>query len=376
MITRTITRLALATGFIALALFAASCQPQEKYYAREDFLHIKKMDTHVHLNADDPALVKQAIADNFELLTINVDYPDFPPAADQYDRALAFKTAFPDTVHFAATFAMAGWGEPDYIEKAIAHLQDAREHGAVAVKVWKNVGMVVRDDDGQLVMIDDVRLDPIFSFLESANIPLIGHQGEPYNCWLPLDEMTVNNDREYFREHPEYHMFLHPDMPGYEAQMSARDQRLRKNSKMRFVGAHLASLEWSVDELAAFLDQFPLASVDMAARFGQLQSQSQQDRARVREFFIRYQDRLIYASDLTHQPGDDSIVVAEDAHAKWIADWLYLSSDEIMTVPEIDGEFSGLKLPSAVLDKIYYSNARAVFTKACSGNPAEKGCIQ
>ena len=337
---------------------------------------MKKMDTHVHLNADDPALVKQAIADNFELLTINVDYPDFPPAADQYDRALAFKTAFPDTVHFAATFAMAGWGEPDHIEKAIAHLRDAREHGAVAVKVWKNIGMVVRDDNGQLVMIDDARLDPIFSFLETENIPLIGHQGEPYNCWLPLDEMTVNNDREYFREHPEYHMFLHPDMPSYEAQMSARDQRLRKNSRMRFVGAHLASLEWSVDELAKFLDEFPHASVDMAARLGQLQSQSQQDLSRVREFFIRYQDRLIYASDLTHQPGDDSSGIAEDAHAKWTIDWLYLSTEETMTVPEIEGEFSGLKLPSAVIDKIYYANARAVFTKGCGDSPAENGCIQ
>ena len=45
---------------------------------------------------------------------------------------------------------------------------------------------------------------------------------------------------------------------------------LNKNPELIFIGCHLASLEWSVDELANFLDRFPNASVDMAARMGQL----------------------------------------------------------------------------------------------------------
>ena len=60
---------------------------------------------------------------------------------------------------------------------------------------------------GRLVMIDDAKFDPVFDFIREQHRVLIGHQGEPHNCWLPLDQMTVNNDKEYFREHPQYHMY-------------------------------------------------------------------------------------------------------------------------------------------------------------------------
>src|SRR5262249_30595921 len=145
-------------------------------------------------------------------------------------------------------------------------LTTAFDNGAVAVKVWKNIGMDLRDANQRLVMIDDAKFDPVFAFIAGRGKPLIGHQGEPRNCWLPLEQMTVNNDREYFREHPQYHMFLHPEMPSYEQQIQARDRMLARHPAMKFVGAHLASLEWSVDELARFLDSHPDATVDLAAR--------------------------------------------------------------------------------------------------------------
>ena len=336
-------------------------QAQDNYYSGDDFDRIKKFDAHVHLNALDSALVEQAVADNFELLTINVDYPDFPSLARQYEAALALQARYPRTVHFAASFTMEGWEDSAHLGRVLAHLHDALARGAVAVKVWKNIGMSVRDSKDRLLMIDDSRLDSVFSFLETVDTPFIGHQGEPHNCWLPLEEMTVNNDREYFRAHPQYHMFLHPEMPSYEDQISARNHRLQKTPELRFVGAHLASLEWSVDELAAFLDAFPGASVDTAARLGQVQVQSQADRDHVRDFFIRYQDRLLYATDLTHQEGDDAAMLARAAHEKWLLDWSYLTSDETLTAPEVNGAFLGLKLPRAVIDKLYFSNAAAIY---------------
>ena len=99
--------------------------------------------------------------------------------------------------------------------------------------------------------------------------------------------MTTDNDREYFQHHPEYHMYLHPEMPGYEDLMGARDRFVAAHPALRFVGAHLASLEYDVDRIAAFLDRFPNASVDMAARMSQVQYQSLRDREKVRDFFIQ-----------------------------------------------------------------------------------------
>ena len=71
---------------------------------------------------------------------------------------------------------------------------------------------------------------------------LLGHQGEPKNCWLPLDQMTVNSDREYFKAHPQYHMYLQPDMPSYERQMAVRDAMLARHPGLKFVGVHMASI--------------------------------------------------------------------------------------------------------------------------------------
>ena len=151
-------------------------------------------------------------------------------------------------------------------------------------------------------MLDDPAISPVADQIQSLGLTLIGHQGEPHNCWLPLDQMTTDNDREYFKEHPQYHMYLHPEMPGYEDQIKARDNFVAAHPQLRFVGAHLGSLEYDVDRIAAFLDRFPNANVDMAARMSQVQYQSVRDREKVRNFFITYQDRLLYGTDLTLNP--------------------------------------------------------------------------
>jgi hypothetical protein len=44
-------------------------------------------------------------------------------------------------------------------------------------------------------------------------------------------------------------------------------------------------------------------------------------------------------------------------HETWLKDWEYLVTDHKMTSNLIDGEFSGLKLPKEVVDKIYKGNA-------------------
>ena len=46
---------------------------------------------------------------------------------------------------------------------------------------------------------------------------------------------------------------------------------LEKHPDLQFIGAHLGSLEWSVDELAKRLNKFPNMAVDMAARISHLQ---------------------------------------------------------------------------------------------------------
>ncbi|MFZ1290057.1 MAG: hypothetical protein WAR79_08200 [Melioribacteraceae bacterium] len=45
--------------------------------------------------------------------------------------------------------------------------------------------------------------------------------------------------------------------------MNARDKMLDKHKDILFMGAHIASLEWSLTELADFVDKYPNAVVDL-----------------------------------------------------------------------------------------------------------------
>jgi predicted TIM-barrel fold metal-dependent hydrolase len=217
--------------------------------------------------------------------------------------------------------------------------------------------MEFRDKDSVLIMIDNPQFDPVFQHLAENGIPLVGHLGEPKNCWLPLEEMTTKNDSNYFANNPQYHMYLHPEFPSYEEQMAARDRMLEKHPDLIFIGCHLASLEWSVDEMAAFLDRFPNASMDMAARMGQLFYQTVENREKVREFFINYQDRLMYGTDIIDR-GQEKEAFQNRMHQTWLKDWEYLVTDNTMTSNLINGEFRGLKLPKEVVEKIYAVNVK------------------
>jgi predicted TIM-barrel fold metal-dependent hydrolase len=299
-----------------------------------------------------------ATTENFKVVSVALDASNkMAEVRKQFAFCKIQKEKNPANVEIASAFSMEGWDEPYWLNKSLAWLDSSIHQGAIAVKIWKNIGMSYRDKDSTLIMIDDPRFDPIFKMLADRKIPVIGHLGEPKNCWLPLDEMTTNNDRNYFRENPHYHMHQHPDFPTYEEQIAARDSLLAKNPELIFVGAHLGSLEWSVDEMAKTFDRFPNMAVDMAARMGQLFYQTHAEREKVREFFIKYQDRLLYATDMGAGGTETKAALEKELHDTWYRDWKYFVTDDAMTSGLVDEEFQGLRLPKQVVDKIYYQNA-------------------
>ena len=254
---------------------------------------------------------------------------------------------------------MEGWDDDDWPQRTIQYLDAAFERGAVGVKVWKNIGMEFRDSNGDLIMIDNPRFDPVFQHLVEKDIPVIGHLGEPRECWLPADQMVIH--KGYYSSHPEYHMFLHPEMPSYEDQLAARDGLLERNPKLRFAGAHMGSLEWSVDELAAFLDRFPDVIVETAARVRDLQYQSSRDRDKVRDFMIKYQDRVAYGTDLDVDPTAKTEEAIAEARKRWHSDWTYFATDGPVELSQLDEPVAGLKLPRSVVDKLYRRNTERFF---------------
>lgn len=363
-------KVALGAALVGF-MFAGAAAYGERSYTAADFERVRKFDAHVHANTEDRAFLDVARKDGFELLSINVDYPDFPSLALQAQVAHRLQAADPKHFHFATTFSMAGFGSGRWTQETIGKIDSEIRRGALAVKVWKNIGMVEKDSQGRHLMLDDPGFDGVMGHIEALRVPLIAHQAEPKNCWLPLEQMTTENDRSYFRDHPEYHMFLHPEQPSYESLIAARDHFVARHPRLKFVGAHMGSLEWSVDALARFLDAYPNATVDLAARMTQVQYQSQSRRDAVRRFFIKHQNRILYGSDLTQNPADtaqraqnppvDAAGIVAEADAFWRSDWIYLATASMQHIAAIDADVQGLALPKAVVDKIYYLNARRVF---------------
>jgi predicted TIM-barrel fold metal-dependent hydrolase len=341
-------------------LFIPFGRPTGKsYYTIADFDSVEKIDAHVHFNTDSMVFIRQAAADRFRLLTINLDDVNEPPPMEvQQHFALEQVRAFPRRIAYATTFSVRNFNSPDWQTQTLAYLQRSFDSGAIAVKIYKVIGMSLTDREGRRVMIDDPRFDPVIDFIERHNIPVLGHLGEPRNCWLPVDKMTVRGDRNYYTHNSEYHMFLHPELPSYEAQIAARDHMLEKHPGLRFIGAHLGSLEWDTDELARRLDKFPNMAVDMAARISHLQWQAAKNWQKVRDFMIRYQDRLIYATDMGVDNGTDPVAFQKSSHAARVRDWRFFVTDEQMSGHDFDGSFRGLHLPRSVIDKIYRENAK------------------
>jgi len=354
-------KLLIAQSFVlgigCLFLFGSCREQEELFYSVEDFPNVPKVDVHVHINTSDPALVEQAEGDNFFLLTINVDVPDYPSIAQQMVYAEELRHRFPERLYFLSTFGTEDIQRTHWQNDAIASLKTAKEKGSVGVKVWKNIGMVIKNDQDQFIQIDDPVFDDVFDFLAKNDIPVCGHIGEPRNCWLPLEQMTVNNDRNYYERHPEYHMYQHPDYPSHEQLIDARDRLLEKHPDLKFIGTHLGSMEWNVDEIARRLDKYPNMAVDLTARISHLQYQSLADWERVRDFIIQYQDRIMYGTDLHVSQEQDPSQVKNNAHQTWSRDWQYLVTQDSMENNLVNGKFKGLGLPQAVVDKIYFSNA-------------------
>ncbi|WP_291401447.1 amidohydrolase family protein [Daejeonella sp.] len=332
-----------------------------KFYTLQDFKSVEKYDTHVHINTYDTAFINLAKADNFKLLTVNVNPSTYPSVDNQENVSLELIKSFPEQVAYATTFTVKDWGTDLWLPQTLAYLKNSFSKGAIGVKIWKNIGMELRDKDGKFVMVNDARLDPVFDFIEKNNVTLIGHLGEPKNAWLPVDQMTVSGDKSYFSKNPKYHMYLHPEYPSYQDQIDARDKMLEKHPTIRFVGVHLGSLEWDVDELAKRLDKFPNMAVDMAERICHLQYQTINNRQKVYDFMVKYQDRLIYATDNSVGKSSNPIEYKKRIHERRMSDWRYFVSDDEMNVTDFQEKIQGLKLPKEVIDKIYRTNAEKWF---------------
>lgn len=323
---------------------------------------IAKIDIHTHYRFDRPYLIAELEALNMQTALVDVVRTEEGKEVRSWDNYLAMQKQYPNRFYLCSGFNADGIDDPNYANRIIEQLRQEISEGARMVKVWKNFGMVHKDATGEYIQIDDARLQPIWNFLAASNIPVMAHIGEPLQAWTPID--TLNPHSNYFKNHPQYHAYLHPEIPHYDTIIAARDRWLANNPKLTIMGAHLGSMAHDVDEVAKRLEQFPNFLVEPGARFGDL---VRQDSRKVAAFFNKYQDRILYGSDIVISKPESELSKDDMANGKAFMHkvlhihWKYLTSDEsfVFDSPVLPRTYStkGLNLSKEVLQKVYHDNA-------------------
>ena len=345
---------ALAFG-VAMAVPKASVSHSSPQNDLVSLAALHPIDAHVHVFKTNTAFQGFLEKTNLTLLNILV-----------VDDTLSYRKKLQPQVHDAwklvhssrdhillcTTFDPFQFNSPEFSKNSVKQINRDFADGAIAVKIWKNVGMEIKNTNGRYVMPDDPKFQPIYDDIARHNKTLIAHLAEPDLAWQKLD-VKADPLSEYYIENPQWHMLGKPDVPSKAEILEARDRVLAQNPHLRVVGAHLGSMEKNLDALGRVLDRYPNFAVDTAARMEYLMYGP---REKVRNFLIKYQDRVIYGTDLDVDPDADIQESIVEWKATYLDDWRFLATDETF---EVDGRrVTGLKLPAAVLQKIYRTNAQ------------------
>ena len=239
--------------------------------------------------------------------------------------------------------------DPNFSQEMVTQLDDSVRRGSRGLKQLKDLGLVDRDKSGKLIAIDDPRLDPIWEEAGRLGIPVSIHTSDPEAFFHPVD--NTNERYEELTGHPDW-SFYGPQFPSKEELLAERDRMFAKHSHTNFVALHVANWPENLDYVSNLLDKLPNVMIEFGAREAELGRQPK----RAREFFIKYQDRIMFGTD----NGMDEAMYRN--HFRWLE-----TSDEYFDYWGAPGQgrwkISGMGLPDSVLEKIYHNNAERLFGK-------------
>ena len=347
---------------------------------------MEKIDAHTHHPGDVPE--SAALLKEMKLKLINIAIAvrskDWRSGevrgADQYHR-LARK--HPERYAWCTSFDLPNGEDPDYTERVIEGLKQDLAAGAVACKFWKNIGLEVRKPSGAYLHLDDACLAPIFSYLQKAGVTVVIHAGDPRKYWKPLRK--GGSRYAYQGDLVQSSLRRGCEVPAYEEILAARDRVLTLYPRLQVVGAHLGSHERDLVGLAKRLDRYPNFAVDTAARVVDL---AHHKRGLVRDFFAKYQDRILWGTDLgawraqSRMSTQEAGTLLDCLRSDYLEEFAFYETNRRLRIhnftwnktapdalhvggrPQLPGEpVLGLGLSESFLQKFYCSNAKRWFPR-------------
>lgn len=214
-----------------------------------------------------------------------------------------FRGRYPDRF---AVFAKFDWRRcldaDGFGERMARDLRDAAAAGAEGLKVWKDLGLTLKDPQGRRLATCDPRLGPIWETAAELGLPVLIHTADPVAFFTPLD--GANERYEELARHPDWH-FFGPEYPSFDRLQEEFEALLSAHPGTTFIGAHMASCAENLALVSARLERHPNLQVDVAARHAEL---GRQPRA-ARRFFTERADRIVFGLDVWPATAEDYRVV-------------------------------------------------------------------
>src|SRR5438477_3932033 len=248
---------------------------------------------------------------------------------------------FPNRFIVFANIDWNGVGNEGWGERAAKQLEQDVKNGANGLKIFKDLGFSVRDIHRKRVTVDDPRLDPIWRKAGELKIPVLIHTADPKSFWDPMDSM---NERWLeLATHP-YRKRSNTDPAPWDTLISEQHRMFKKHPGTTFIAAHFGWYANNLAKLGQLLDEMPNVNVEFGAVIAELGRQPRT----AKEFFIKYQDRILFGKD-SWAPEEYAtyfrVLETEDEyfpyHKKYHAFWAMY----------------GMGLPDDILRKVYYKNA-------------------
>lgn len=304
------------------------------------------IDVHNHQRDVTPAKLQQLIRDMDSLnMRILINSPVSGGQGKWVANAVtAMKAQDPKRFAVMTNIDYANLEDPNYSARAAAQVEADIKAGAIGLKVWKHLGMMLNDSKGR-IKVDDPRFDGVWEVCAKHKIPVLIHTGDPWGLFQPMDK---NNERwlelklRATRNQSQQTNFT------WEQLIDEQHSLFTRHPKTIFINAHLGWLGNDLDRLGALLDRLPNVYGEIGAITSDL---GRQPRAAQR-FFAKYQDRILFGKDLYNveeyftyfrllETDDDYFDPIRKYHGIW--------------------KLYGLNLPDDVLKKVYYQNALRIF---------------
>jgi predicted TIM-barrel fold metal-dependent hydrolase len=267
-----------------------------------------------------------------------------------------FKARAPERFSVFGGVDWSQWQEKgdQFPEWAAGRIRVQKKRGAEGLKIWKGFGLNVVDQNGQLVTVDDRRLDPIWHTCAELQLPVIIHIADPVAFFDPID---ASNERwEELGMHPDW-AFTSPPYPPFLNIIEAFANLITRHPQTTFIGAHVGCYSENLGWVENLLARCPNFYVDISARISELGRQPYT----ARKFFLKFPDRILFGLDL----GPD--VESYQIYFRFLEtddEYFYYNTGKI----PLQGRWQiyGLFLPDDVLEKVYFQNAEKIILKQSS----------